>query len=386
MKVVVNMKTLHLCTSDSWGGLEMYACELMEALRDSGCDVAAICKPNSKIEEFLSSRNIRFTYLPSYSPSSVASVRFLISLLRENDVDVVHVHFHRDIWPASFALRRDRRRKLFLSVYMGAADKNDFWHRYIYRRVDGVFSSSRGLNERLAKMHPIPKEKIHLLPYGRHLDASVPDAEKGREIRSSLGIGPGEMLVGAMVRIDPGKGVMDFAESFLYLEKDLQENTKYMIVGEPTRKGDVKPGESPFESKCEEYLQRLRTFVTDHQLESKIHLVGFQRDGVGYLSAMDVFVFPSRDELYSIAVLEAMCLSLPIVAAGAGGNLEQIENGKSGLLYDVADSRDLARKLSTYLRDSGLREKHGFAGRTFVEENHDMKKTVKRLVEFYTST
>ncbi|MGA2622450.1 MAG: glycosyltransferase family 4 protein [Bacteroidota bacterium] len=380
------MKTLHLCTSDSWGGLEMYACGLMDALRSSGCEVAAICKPNSKIEEFLSARNIRFTYLPSYSPASLASVRFLKSLLREHDVDVVHVHFHRDIWPASFALRRDRRRKLFLSVYMGAADKNDFWHRYIYKRVNGVFSSSTGLNARLAELYPIPKEKIHFLPYGRHLEAYAPDEDKRRAIRSALGVGSGEMVVGVMVRIDPGKGVMDFAESFLYLGKELQEKTRFMIVGEPTRKGNVKPGESPFESHCEEYLRQLQTFVTEHHLENKIHLVGFQRNVVGYLSAMDVFVFPSRDELYSIAVLEAMCLCLPIVAARAGGNMEQIDDGVNGLFYDVADSRDLARKLSSYLNDPGLRKKHGVAGRAFVEENHDMKKTVNRLVEFYTST
>ncbi len=380
------MKTLHLCTSDSWGGLEMYACGLMEALRASGCDVAAICKPNSKIEEFLSARNIRFTYLPNYSPASLASVRFVKSLLRENDVDVVHVHFHRDIWPASFALRGDRRRKLFLSVYMGAGNKNDFWHRYIYRRVDGVFSSSRGLNARLAELHPIPKEKIHLLPYGRHLDAYVPDGEKRNAIRSTMGIGTGELVVGAMVRIDPGKAVMDFVESYLYLEKEMQAKTRFIIVGEPTRKGYVKPGESPFESQCEDYLLRLQTFVAEHHLENKIQLVGFQRDVVGYLNAMDVFVFPSRDELYSIAVLEAMCVSLPIVAAGASGNLEQIEDGVNGLLYDVADSRDLARKLSSYLHDPGLRKKHGVAARAFVQENHDMKKTVERLVEFYTST
>ena len=115
----------------------------------------------------------------------------------------------------------------------------------------------------------------------------------------------------------------------------------------------------------------------------KIFLAGFQSDLIGYLSAMDIFVFPSRDEMYSLVVLDAMCMGLPVVAARAGGNIRQIDDGTSGLLYEVGDSKDLAAKLTRYLQDPALRRQHGTAARKFVEERHSMKDTVKELLRFY---
>jgi glycosyltransferase involved in cell wall biosynthesis len=364
----------------------LYAASLILELQHTGYTVLAICKRGSKIESFLREQGIETLQLPSDVVGSLQSVRFLRSLVRQRNVDVLHVHFHRDVWNASLALRGDRARKLFLSIYMGVSKKKDPLHRIIYARVDGIFTSSRALNERLPELYPVPVSKIHLLPYGRMLDLYAWNEKRRKEIRASLGVRPDELLVGTMVRIDPGKGVMDFARSFPYLESELQAKVKYLIVGEPTRKGHHRPNESPFEAHCETYLRAIEAYIRERDLREKMVLAGFQSNLIGYLSAMDVFVFPSRDEMYSLVVLDAMGMGLPVVAARAGGNLQQIEDETSGLLYDVADSADLARQLSRYLCSEELRKKHGAAARSFVEQHHDMKRTVARLLDFYTST
>ncbi len=104
---------------------------------------------------------------------------------------------------------------------------------------------------------------------------------------------------------------------------------------------------------------------------------------IGYLSALDLFVFPSRDELYSLVVLDAQALGLPVIGAAAGGTLDQIEEGKSGFLYPVGDPDALARRIGRYLEQPALREEHGRAGRLFVERHHDMKKTIDELLRWY---
>lgn len=266
---------------------------------------------------------------------------------------------------------------------MGVTKKMDPLHRFIYKRVDAFFSSSEYLNSVLPQRYPIAQNRIHLLPYGRKLEQYVVDQNRRNAIRNSLDVQQNELLIGTMVRIDPGKGVMDFAESFLYLDNELKSNVKYLVVGEPTRRSLVRTGESPFEPHCEAYFNELKTFVKKNKLEKKILFVGYQEDTVGYLSAMDVFVFPSRDELYSLVMLDAMCLGLPIVAARAGGNVVQVNDGVSGLLYTVSDSKDLAEKLSHYLKNPQLRKQHGEEAEKFVNEHHDMKKTIERLMKFY---
>ena len=375
--------SLHVCTSDSWGGLELYACTLIVELQRAGNKVLAICKSGSKVESFLRDNHIQFHHLPSYRTISFKAVRFIRELIQQQDIEAVHVHFHKDIWPASLALCSDRNRRLILSIYMGVPAKNDIFHRFIFRRVDTLLTSSPALNKKLPSLYPIPQEKIHLLRYGRILDQYVRNEAKRASIRSKHGIQESGIVVGTMVRIDPGKGVMDFAQSFLYIDEVLQKNVTYLIVGEPTRKGRVRTGESPYEPNCKAYLQQLEGFIVQNKLERRVILAGFQKDLVSYLSAMDIFAFPSRDELYSLVVLDAMAIGLPVVAANTGGNIDQIDDGVNGLLYPATNSRELARRIEAYLSQPQLRKEHGERARKFVREHHDMVSAIQRLLQFY---
>ncbi len=358
----------------------------MTELRNAGCRVIAVCKPDSNVHRFLLARGVECRTLPNNRKISAASIRFVRNLVEHEYVDVVHVHFHKDIWIPSIALRRDHRRKLFLSIYMGVISKNDLLHRWIYGRVDGIFTSSEELNARLPALYPVPKEKVHLLPYGRSLETYRISQTRRDEIRAKLLVKPDGLLVGTMVRIDPGKGALDFARSILYLDRETARDINYVIVGEPTRKSVRRPGESPYERHCEEYLKHIEAFIHEHQLSDRLALAGFQEDLIGYLGAMDIFVFPSRDELYSLVVLDAMCMNLPVVAARAGGNLRQIRDGQNGLLYNVGDSKDLAEKVLQYAGDRELRRQHAAAGRAFVEERHSMSGAIRRLLSFYGSS
>jgi len=377
------LSCLHLCTSDAWGGLELYSCTLMKELRNAGCAMVAVCSPHSRIEEYLTDTGVETINLPSNRTLSFRSLRALTPVLQTRSIDVVHVHFHKDIWLASLLLRSDVRRRLFLSIYMGVPRKTDPLHRYIYRRVDGVFTSSRELNRRLPGLYPISTERIHYLPYGRDVKAYVRDEKKRVKIREMYGVKKDEVLVGTMVRIDPGKSVMDFARSYKYIDEPLRDRVKFLIIGEPTRKGHARDHESPFEPHCEAYLRELQTFIGTEGFGDRVLLAGFQRDLIGFLSALDIFVFPSRDELYSLAVLDAMCLGLPVVAARAGGTVDQIEDGKSGLFYEVGNSVEAAQKISLYVSKPELRMQHGANGRNFVFQEHDMNGTIHRLLEFY---
>lgn len=73
-------------------------------------------------------------------------------------------------------------------------------------------------------------------------------------------------------------------------------------------------------------------------LSNNIHLVGRmgKNEIAKILSSSDVFIFPSRSENFSVAVLEALCVGLPVVASICGGIRECI-NVSNGLLFPVDD-------------------------------------------------
>lgn len=357
----------------------------MVELKKAGCEVYAICKPDSKIEDFLRKNQIQYFCLPSYKKVNLASIRLIKSIVNEQGIDVVHVHFGRDLWPASLALIGNKEQKLFFSNYMGATKKKDILHRIIYSRINGIFTSSSRLAEQLKEMYPVPPSKIHLLPYGRRIECYQRDMAKRAQIRTMYAVKDNEVLVGTMVRIDPQKGPLDFVKSLIHIDEGLRNKVKFIVVGEPTRRGNAKPGESLYEPACEAYFQQIKDFIAKNELHDKVILAGFQSNLIAYLGAMDLFVFPSHNELYSLAVLDAMCIKLPVVAARAGGNLEQVTENMNGLFYEVGDSKELAEKLSLYLRQPELRKLHGEKARQFVIERHDMAKMITRLIEFYNN-
>jgi len=60
----MKISSLHFCTSDSWGGLELYACTLMSELKNAGVNVFAVCKSKSKIEKYLIDHEIPYSCIP----------------------------------------------------------------------------------------------------------------------------------------------------------------------------------------------------------------------------------------------------------------------------------------------------------------------------------
>ena len=63
-----------------------------------------------------------------------------------------------------------------------------------------------------------------------------------------------------------------------------------------------------------------------------------------YYGAADVFVLPSRYELFGIVMLEAMACGVPVVATRFGGLAEVIAHGETGFLVDPTDTTELARR------------------------------------------
>jgi hypothetical protein len=72
-------------------------------------------------------------------------------------------------------------------------------------------------------------------------------------------------------------------------------------------------------------------------------------------------VFPSRTETLGLVILESMASGVPVVAARSPATVEQVEDGRAGLVYDPDDPGALERCVSRVLLDRDL------AGR-FVEE------------------
>ena len=82
--------------------------------------------------------------------------------------------------------------------------------------------------------------------------------------------------------------------------------------------------------------------LADMDSSGRLKLLGFRTDVVELLQVADLFVFPSIHEGLPVALMEAMAVGLPVVASRIRGNIDLIEDGKNGYLYDCHDAAGFA--------------------------------------------
>ncbi|MDZ7371872.1 MAG: glycosyltransferase, partial [candidate division KSB1 bacterium] len=98
----------------------------------------------------------------------------------------------------------------------------------------------------------------------------------------------------------------------------------------------------------------------------------------------DIKVLPSETEGLSQALLEAMALGVPVIAADAAGNPDLIRDGENGLLYKAGDSRHLAQQIERLLHDQALYRTLQENGRKTALDDFSIERTIERYEEAFT--
>ena len=119
-------------------------------------------------------------------------------------------------------------------------------------------------------------------------------------------------------------------------------------------------------------------------ISEHVRLLGFVKDEdlfALYRSAT-ALVHPALSEGFGLTLLEAMALSLPVIAAAADGPGELIVHGENGWLVPPAESESLSTAICTILADTDLRQTIGQGGREFASKM-SVDKMVKQTSELY---
>jgi L-malate glycosyltransferase len=133
----------------------------------------------------------------------------------------------------------------------------------------------------------------------------------------------------------------------------------------------------------EGYKASLKRLSEDLGIKDKVIFAGQRDDINAVLSALDIFVLPSRREGFSRALLEAMSCSLPVIASDVSGNNEAVINDETGMLVPFGDYKSLARGIEGLISDPGKRSILGANARKSVVEHFSIKKHVAEVQKLY---
>ena len=114
-----------------------------------------------------------------------------------------------------------------------------------------------------------------------------------------------------------------------------------------------------------------------------IHFLGYQSDTSDYYRNADVYFQPSNMESQGIAVLEAMMYGIPCVVSNIGGLPESVIDGENGYVVDVADSRKMADRIISLLKNDEKRRRYGKNGQEKFIALHAYDRWCEKMNELH---
>lgn len=101
------------------------------------------------------------------------------------------------------------------------------------------------------------------------------------------------------------------------------------------------------------------------------------------LDKADVFLFPSKSEGFSLALLEAMARGLPVITTDVGANKDMIEE-RGGVIVPLDDSLAIEAAINR-ISNKDLREKMSIWNINKVANNYTIDIVMQRLTDLYKS-
>lgn len=298
--------------------------------------------------------------LGAYATESARLATRIAEAARAVDAEVIHTF--NEAFPAGGLAARKARLPSVVQI-IGMSIFQPAWVARAYSRLlDSI------ADRLVCCLQTVKSEFVRLGVSSTKLDVVYNSVDPVR-VRSRAGCArpfepAGRQRVGMVAGMDRRKGHLDFVAAAARVLRSHPE-TQFVVVGSTS--GD------------DAYLAELRGEIDRRGLGPSLQLTGTVDRTEPWIASFDVHCLPSLTEALSIAGLEAMALSRPIVATRVGGNPELVEDGVTGLLCRPADPDDLASKVLRLLEQTEARERMGAEGRKRADRLFSIEENVQRL-------
>jgi glycosyltransferase involved in cell wall biosynthesis len=222
----------------------------------------------------------------------------------------------------------------------------------LYGHLNGMLAIGSA-NAAFYRAMGIPERRIFLTPYtvdnARFMQAVRLTREERAETRLTLGVADDRPIVLYSAKFDARKCPQDMLRAAAQLNAEGAVFQLAMI------------GSGALETE-------LRSLAGSLGMNN-VHFHGFVNQSTmpGIYGACDIFVLPSRDEPWGLAINEAMCAELPIVASAEIGCVpDLVKQGVNGYTFAAGDVGGLSAALRGLIGDADARRKMGVASREII--------------------
>jgi N-acetyl-alpha-D-glucosaminyl L-malate synthase BshA len=235
--------------------------------------------------------------------------------------------------------------------------------RYAIQESDGVTSISSYLKDKTIQNFDVTRD-IEVVPNFVNCDVYGPinDEAARAEARSRLAQ-PDEAILMHLSNFRPVKRVVDVVKVFALVAREIP--ARLVLVGDGP------------ERSAAEWLAR------DLKIQERVQFLGKQDRVNELLPLADLMLMPSELESFGLAALEAMACKVPSIATRVGGVSELIDDGVTGLLFDVGDVDAMAAGALGLLTDPARLQAMREAGRKTAQTRFCATLVVPQYMRYY---
>ncbi len=303
------------------------------------------------LEEHLRSLDVESRVVSWGGPRDVAgTIRLGLHLLRR-PVDILHQHF----WNVGLrALARTTCRARIVA---------HFHDRGFERLPDGVRParvSTRWSDAAVATSRAVAATmatgRTRVIYPGARLES--PRRRPGGDPDT------GPLVIGSAARLVPIKGMRHLIEAGAMLQARGRDVTIELAGDGPER-------------------ARLEALAAQHGVADRVRFLGWQKDMAAVFGRWQLYVSPSLEEGFGLALLEAMTAELPVVATRVGGVPELIEHGISGHLVEPGSPAALSAGIERLLTDAAYRRQLAADGARRARAEFSPERMVAEISALY---
>lgn len=238
--------------------------------------------------------------------------------------------------------------------------------RLILRESSRIITCSKATKDWIISMEGALPDHVAAIHQGFDFDQIVADSNRALAIRRDIFMASEKFSILCVSRFSRVKGQIYLLDALVKSEK-LREKCKIFFIG---------IGDSKW----------LKQEINLRELNDCCSILGASVEVLEYMQACDVVVHPSLADSFSQTIIEAMGIGKCVVAANTAAVPEQIEHGKTGLIFPQGDVDTMIKYLEILISDRFLLKKLGDSAYEAVREKFKLEDMIEQYIYEFQRT
>ena len=363
------MNILHIpgFQKSTFGNIEKSLVDLSTYCSDKEDSVFSLMELDSLCAKKMEINNI--SLIPLTESSFFNRIRLIKKIIIEKQIDIVHVHFGNLIYlgilssllcnipvilhRGSFQFKGMQNR--FMNLFF------DKFRIILFSLCTYIIANSNDIKKELIG-RGVNAHKVRVIYRG--INPSDHSLKNLFTKKDNLKLDQDVFTIGVVAAFRPEKNHLDVIRAAIILKRYIKK-FKFILIGS-----------GPL-------LEDLKKIATEYKVQNNLLFLGYKQPVYPYFGTFDITVLCSKAEPYGNCVVESMLYEKAVICSKSGGAVEHVDQGKTGLLYNLNAKFSLASNILYLHNNKEKRVDMGKLSRDFVIKNRNSKDYNQQVHSLY---